>query len=129
MTALTETLHAGGFIVSEANGYRSRDEVTIDESQTLVTGQVVMLNHAGTKWVAYDDDSFTDAAAGGILYDAVTTATGENKPATIIARDAEVDGTLLNWGGNDTGDEDAGKVDLAALGIVIRTGTTVTETA
>jgi Bacteriophage lambda head decoration protein D len=41
MTTLTETLHAGGFIVSEANGRRSRDQVTIALSQTLVTAQVI----------------------------------------------------------------------------------------
>ncbi|MFT4117469.1 head decoration protein [Bradyrhizobium sp.] len=41
MTTLTETLHAGGFIVSEANGRRSRDQVTIGLSQTLVTAQVL----------------------------------------------------------------------------------------
>lgn len=41
MTTLTETLHAGGFIVSEANGKRSRDQVTIGLSQTLVTAQVL----------------------------------------------------------------------------------------
>lgn len=41
MTTLTETLHAGGFIVSEANGCRSRDQVTIGLSQALVTAQVL----------------------------------------------------------------------------------------
>lgn len=41
MTTLTETLHAGGFIVSEANGCRSRDQVTIGLSQTLLTAQVL----------------------------------------------------------------------------------------
>ncbi|MBR0855481.1 head decoration protein [Bradyrhizobium liaoningense] len=41
MTVLTETLHAGGFIVSEANGMRSREQVAIGLSQTLVTAQVL----------------------------------------------------------------------------------------
>lgn len=38
---LTETLHAGGFVVSEANGFRSREQGTIALSQTLVAGQVL----------------------------------------------------------------------------------------
>lgn len=41
-TVLTEGLHAGAFIVSEAEqGYFSRDQVTVALSQTLVAGQVV----------------------------------------------------------------------------------------
>jgi len=41
MTTLTETLHAGGYIVSEANGALSREEITVAASQTLVPGQVL----------------------------------------------------------------------------------------
>lgn len=39
--ALTETLHAGGFIVQELPGFMSRDQVTIALSQTLKTGHVL----------------------------------------------------------------------------------------
>jgi hypothetical protein len=39
--ALTETVHAGAFVVSEAPGNRSREKVTIALSQTLVAGQVI----------------------------------------------------------------------------------------
>jgi hypothetical protein len=41
MTVLTETSHAGAHVVSEANGIRSRDQVTVALSQTLVAGHVV----------------------------------------------------------------------------------------
>lgn len=41
MTTLTETLHAGGFMVSESPGFRSREAVTVAISQTLVAGQIV----------------------------------------------------------------------------------------
>jgi hypothetical protein len=37
---LTETIHAGAFIVSEAPGFRSREQVTIGLSQTLGAAQV-----------------------------------------------------------------------------------------
>jgi hypothetical protein len=41
MTTLTEALHAGAFLVSEANGMRAREIGTIALSQTLVAGQVL----------------------------------------------------------------------------------------
>lgn len=40
--ALTESLHAGEFVVSEANGTRSREEITVDQSAgALPAGQVL----------------------------------------------------------------------------------------
>ena len=41
MVTLTEATHAGAFIVSEANGNRSRAQITVALSQTLVAGQVI----------------------------------------------------------------------------------------
>jgi Bacteriophage lambda head decoration protein D len=41
MTTLTETVHAGGFLVSEANGNRSRDAGTLISGQNLVAGAVL----------------------------------------------------------------------------------------
>lgn len=41
MTLLTEGLHAGGFLVSEANGLRSRDEVVVLSGQNLLAGAVI----------------------------------------------------------------------------------------
>lgn len=37
----TESKHPGGFMVSEANGYKSRDKFVVALSQTLVAGAVV----------------------------------------------------------------------------------------
>lgn len=41
MVTLTETIHAGAFIVSEGNGWQSRDQVTVGLSQTLLAGTPV----------------------------------------------------------------------------------------
>lgn len=41
MTALTEGRHAGGFIVSEANGHRSRSTGTLASGETVEAGQVL----------------------------------------------------------------------------------------
>jgi hypothetical protein len=60
------------------------------------------------------------AVAAGILWDKVTTGSGENAQATIIARDAEVDGALLGFGTLNDTQKAAAKADLSALGIIVR---------
>lgn len=67
---LTETLHAGGFVVSEANGFRSREQGTIALSQTLVAGQVLGATAvvAGVTVAAAADASNT-SGAGAITMD------------------------------------------------------------
>jgi hypothetical protein len=41
MTTLTEVLRAGHFLISEANGYRSREQVTVLSGQNLKVAHVV----------------------------------------------------------------------------------------
>lgn len=41
MVTLTETIHAGAYIVSEANGFRSREAVKIPASQTILPGTIL----------------------------------------------------------------------------------------
>lgn len=41
MTTKTETLHAGGFIVSEANGFLSREQITLLSGENVVAGEVL----------------------------------------------------------------------------------------
>ena len=41
MPTLNETTHAGGFILSEANGHRSRDNGVLNAGQNLLAGAVV----------------------------------------------------------------------------------------
>lgn len=119
MTKLSEGLHAGAFLVSEANGTLSRDEVTIGASQTLVAGQVIGVGGSG-HYIAYDNDA-SAAAAKGILLAPVTTGVGETAKAVIINFNAEVRAADLTWGAtNDTGDKTAGIADLLALGIKLR---------
>lgn len=52
MTIQTETRRAGEHILSEAAGYRSREAITIDESQTLVAGQILGKITEGAKVAA-----------------------------------------------------------------------------
>lgn len=115
MATKTEARRTGEFILSEANGTRSREQIVIDASAgAMVAGTVVSKLTATGKYVAYDDVG-TDGteAAAGILYAAVADLTAD-QAAVIIARDAEVSEILL------TGYNANAKADLAALGIIVR---------
>lgn len=113
--ALTEARRTGEFILSEANGTRSREEVTVAAAAAaMVSGTVVSKLSADGKYVAYDDAG-TDGTetAAGILYTAVADSASDQK-AVIIARDAEVaEGQLTGYNAN-------AKADLLALGIIVR---------
>lgn len=112
--ALIEARRTGEFLISEANGTRSREEVTIDASAGAMVAGTVVSKLASGKYVAYDDVG-TDGSevAAGILYRAVPDATGDQK-AVIYARDCEVAQVHL------TGYNANAKADLAALGIIVR---------
>jgi hypothetical protein len=73
MTALTESLHAGGFMVSEADGYHCREKINIAVSQTLVAGQVLGASAiiAGATASAAADASNT-SGSGAITLDGTT---------------------------------------------------------
>ena len=113
--ALTETLHAGEFIVSEANGTRSREEVTVAAAAAaLPAGQVLGKITASGLYVAYSNVAVDGSeVAAAILYAPLADSAADQK-AAVIVRDAEVDESLL------TGLDATGITDLAALGIVMR---------
>lgn len=118
---LTETPHAGGFLISEAPGTRSREQITIAGGiGDLVAGQVIS-QRADGKWVDYDNAVSSNAggAAEGILF-ADSPEEGEDREAVAIVRDAEVNEAELDWGDNNTAGVTAGTAELLALGIVQR---------
>ena len=120
MTTLSETLHEGGFIVSEANNTRSREQVTVSQGQVLGAGAVLGRLTASGEYVAYDNAAADGSeSAAAILYGPVD-ATAADVVATAIVRDAEVNLGELDFGANDQVGIDAGIVDLEALGIIGR---------
>jgi hypothetical protein len=127
MAQQTETNpKAGGFIVSEAAGTRSRgDDIVLVSGQNLAAGAVLGLITASGKYAEYDDDAVDgteDAVA--ILYDAVD-ASAADQPCVAIVRDAEVNTDELVWEATQTAPQIAnGIADLAALGIIARTTAT-----
>lgn len=115
MVTFTEGRHTAEFILSEANGNRSRENGILQSGENLAAGTVLMLN--GTKLVAYEVDT-TGSAAKGILIDAVDATAGDTAVA-YIARDAEVNGNLITGPGDTDGDAEM-DASLLLLGIVVR---------
>lgn len=113
--ALTETNHAGEFLISEANGTRSRSTGVVSSGEgVLQSGQVLGKITATSELAAYDNTASDGTqAAVGILY-ARVDATSADAKCVFIDCDAEVTEERLI--GLDT----AARADLLALGIKIR---------
>ena len=126
MTVFTEGRHAAEFVLSEAEGTRSRDTVTLlggfTGATTLKAGTVLGKITSGGKYVASaasgSDGSQTAVAV--LLYPA--DISDGDVEAAIIARDAEVNGNCLEYEATvDTDNEIAAKAtQLAAVGIIVR---------
>lgn len=128
MTVFTEGRHAAEFILSEANGQRSRENGVVASGQTLAAGQIVQFNNDG-RLVALTGDTNTDGellveAAGILLAPINTSATGTNAhtPAAYIARDAEVNDNILTFPTETSfgNEHDNAVASLALLGIIVR---------
>lgn len=113
--ALTEGKYTGEFLLSEANGTRSREQVVISSTAGAMVAGTLIGKMANGKYKAYANaNSAGDAdAAAGVLYHDVPDLAVDQK-AVMIARDAEVMSSEL------TGSDSAGLTDLAALGIIVR---------
>jgi hypothetical protein len=124
--ALNETQpHAGGFIVSEANGTRSRSIVTIKSGEDLEAGAVVQKEESTGKYIAYDAGN-SDIAEGpgsvAILFEKVD-ASAADKDGVVVDNDAEVNGDELKFADDQaTGDKEAAIAALAAVGIKLSPG-------
>lgn len=121
-TTLTEDQHRGEFLVSEANGYRSRESVTVESGQTLKPGHVLGQVSASSEYKEYNPSNADGSeTAVAVCYDHVD-ASGGATAAPIVARDAEVNDAELVWfdGASDS-QKTAGLNELAAQsGIVAR---------
>jgi len=110
------------FLVSEANGYQSREEITIASGAGILQpGHILGRITASGKYVgmlpAAVDGSQT---AAGILYEYVD-ATSADVKRTIIARMAEVQKAELAFSGTPTQPQkDAAYASLATKDIMFR---------
>lgn len=125
MATFNEPARALEFLISEANGSRSRDQVTLTASQgDLAPGTVLARVTATTHYVPYDDDANAGTPGAGVALAVLCYAapnSASTQPVTVISRDAEVDGSLLVWeASNDSTEIANGRADLAAVGIIVR---------
>lgn len=116
---LRRTAH---YIVSEAHGYRSREQVVIASgSGVLEPGAVLGQATASKKYVPFDpagEDGSQNAVA--ILYEGCDATTADVR-RTITARDTEVQADVLVWDEAVTETQkNAALAALAALGMVAR---------
>ena len=120
MAALTMANRAGAFIESESNGFRSREVVTVDATAgALVAGTVLGKITATGVYVIHETTAVDGSeVASAVLFDGVDAVSGD---ATIVARDAEVNGDDLTYETAATPTEitDA-NAELAAVGIIVR---------
>jgi hypothetical protein len=115
MPTLTEGRHTAEFLLSEANGYQSRESVVLSSAAAaLAAGTLLGKITASGKYIAYSNGAADGSqTVAGILY-ANAPDSAVDQRVTIIARNAEVKGTSL------TGSDAPGLVDMAALGIIVR---------
>ena len=123
---LTEAPWAGAYLVSEANGRRSRD-VGILSNQTgaevtFPAGLVLAKLSAGGSCVPYDNvGSDGSEVAAAILFGGVTVPAGGTRRVTLSSRACEVNASELQWDASvDAAGKTAGLADLLLLGIVAR---------
>lgn len=121
MTTFTETGHAAGFIMSEAQGNRSRDNVTLVAGHAVKAGQIMGILTSGGKTAPWDNNAGdgTTVAKSISINDADSTA-GDILIA-VISRDAEVNTdelVVVDTSPHSTAASAA--ADLLAAGIILR---------
>lgn len=120
MSKESESKHAGCFVVSEANGHRSREAVVIAASQTLDVGEVLAQAANGQYSQLDPGGSSPLNVAKAVLWDAVTTGTATGTGVAIV-RDAEVRAADLTWiSGISAGQVTTARGELATLHIIVR---------
>lgn len=123
---LNENFYAGAFLVSEANGFLSRDTGLIRNAGgaelVLPGGLVLATLTADGSQVPYDNaGSDGSEVASCILYGPVVVPAGGQKRVALITRSAEVNASELRWDAAvDAAGITAGLADLKARAIIAR---------
>lgn len=117
MTALTQSAPACRFILSEANGSRSRQNGVLVTGQNLAAGTVVMDNGSGklTAYLGGDESGGAQTPIGILLY--AVDATSADVNCSYLARSAEVNLLLLTYPAGKSANTIEG---LGFLGIIAR---------
>ena len=123
MTVLVEGLHPGAFLMTEANGQRSRENITLASGAGIVApgsvlGRVTATGKYVVSAVGATDGSQTPAAIN--IYGA--DASAEVASVSAIVRDAEVNGRCLVYHADrdQPAEKAAAHEALKSLGIIVR---------
>ena len=123
MTTFTETRRAAEFVLSEANGMRSRDNIIIASGQGILAPGIVLGKVTATgKYKASPDTGATgEQVATAILLYGVD-ATAADVAVAAITRQAEANVNILSYEAtvNDATKRTAKATQLAAVGIIVR---------
>lgn len=127
MTALQNRIRAGGFVQSEANFARSRDQVTIlggsaGPGAPIYAGTVLAKVTASGKYVAAVNSAGDGSqTAVAVLWEDCDPTDGD-VIASVVSRDAEVRAADLTYDSSvDDNTKKATKAtQLAAVGIIVR---------
>jgi hypothetical protein len=123
-TVQIETVpHAAGFILTEANGQRSRENGNFVGPSTIVVGMPVAISAPASGLVpaTYIPVVTTAGAScvGLAIYGSVI-ATGTSQYLSVLSREAEVNSNLIGWGTLLAADKTAVITALATRQIIFR---------
>lgn len=129
MTVFNEGRQPSEFLISEANGQRSRDNITIASGSGIIApGSVLGMFTSGANAGKYslapntaaDPDVGNQTAVAVALYGC--DATSADQTIAVIRRDAEVNGKTLTFHStvNDAAKRATKATQLAAAGIIVR---------
>jgi hypothetical protein len=118
----TEGAHPAEFVLSEANGQRSRENAFLAHPSTITVGTLLTAGAAAT---TDKPQTYTVATTGANAH-AVSLYGGVSVPVdglrvSIIARDAELNEKLVNFGAMSEAEKATARTTLAGRGIVLRT--------
>ncbi|MEA2091052.1 MAG: head decoration protein [Campylobacterota bacterium] len=119
---VTEGKHTAEYIISEANGERSRGTGTVLSGQSIDVGELVGIETASGKYVAYDpaDTIVGSSTVAGISYAAVDATLADKTGAVFTLRDSEVRSSDLTYNEAVADVITAEVAGLVSLGIIVR---------
>lgn len=123
MTVFTEGRQPGEFLLTEANGQRSRENITVASGAGIIApGSILGIVTASGKYVLSPDTGAdgSQTAVAVALYGC--DATSADQQIVVVRRDAEINGKMLTHHAtvNDATKRAAKATQLAAAGIIVR---------
>ena len=116
-----EGTHTAEFILSEANGHRSRGNAWLADPVVVRVGQPLQKTaEATTDKAATYVPATTGANCHALAIYAAVSSSGSDVNIAVLERDAEVNGRLISWGAISSAEQIIGATTLLGKGIVVR---------